>query len=77
MKRIWNSEETKDLREGVKKKATSESTEELVDEMKEGARPVVDRLKKGTSPDDAEAADGKAGDQAPDTARDPATSTVE
>jgi hypothetical protein len=59
MKRIWNSEETKDLREGVKKKATSESTEELVDEMKEGARPVVDRLKKGS----AEGAEAEAGDQ--------------
>jgi hypothetical protein len=71
-KRIWNSEETKDLREGVKKKATSESTEELVDEMKEGAKPVVDRLKNGERAGASEAAGSQAGDQAREAAKDPA-----
>ena len=47
VKRIWDSEETKDLREGVKEKATSESTKELVDDVKDSAKPVVDRVKRG------------------------------
>jgi len=77
VKRIWESEETRDLRDGIKKKATSESTEELVDEMKEGAKPVVDRLKNGSGSGTREAAGGETGDQVPDTAKDPATSPAE
>ena len=77
MKRIWNSEETKDLREGVKKKATTESTEELVDEMKEGAKPVVDRLKNGERAGANEAAGSQAGDKAREAAKDPAPAAGE
>jgi hypothetical protein len=73
MKRIWNSEETKDLREGVKKKATSESTEELVDEMKEGAKPVVDRLKNGERAGASEAEAG--GEAGPELNREDAKNT--
>lgn len=80
MKRIWNSEETRDLRDGVKKKATSESTEDLVDEMKEGAKPVVDRLKNGARSGEAaegEAAGSQAGDQTREAAKEPAPTAAE
>ena len=63
VKRIWDSEETKDLRDGIKKKATSESTDDLVDEMKDGAQPVVDRLKGGTGDGAREVAETEGGDE--------------
>ena len=47
VKRIWSSEETKDLREGVKEKATSDGTKKAVKDLKDSAGPVVDRMKRG------------------------------
>ncbi len=47
MKRIWNSDETKDFKEGVKQKATSQSTKELVRDIEDQAAPVVDKVKRG------------------------------
>jgi hypothetical protein len=69
VKRIWDSEETKDLREGIKQKATSESTEELVDEMKDGAKPVVERLKGKAASGASETAEAEAGDATKDATR--------
>lgn len=46
-KRIWNSDEAQDLKEGVREKATSESTKELVDDLKKKTAPVVERVKRG------------------------------
>jgi hypothetical protein len=63
VKRIWNSEETKDLRKGVKEKATSESTEELVDDIKDKTAPVVDKVKRGVEAGVKEVS--KDGDKAP------------
>jgi hypothetical protein len=47
VQRIWKSEETQDLKEGLKEKATSEGTKELVNDVKEKTAPVVDRVKRG------------------------------
>jgi hypothetical protein len=54
VKRIWQSEETKDLRKGIKDKATDGTSQDVVDEMKEGAKPVVEEARrkiKGESSD--------------------------
>ncbi len=77
VKRIWDSEETKDLRDGIKKKAASESTEDLVDEMKDGAQPVVDRLKRGAGSGAREVAETEAADTVKDAAKDAARSAAE
>ena len=45
--RIWDSNESKDLREGVREKATSEATKRTVEGVADHAGPVVDRVVKG------------------------------
>ena len=84
-KRIWSSEETKDLRDGVKQKATSEGTKEAVKDLKETAGPVLDRVKRGVKAGVEEAKDSEAADRAKeagtdavkDAARDTATREVD
>jgi hypothetical protein len=70
VKRIWNSEETKDLREGVKDKATSAETKELVDDIKDSAKPVVDRVKRGVQAGVEEAAESEPAQDVKDAAKD-------
>ena len=47
VKRIWSSEETQDLKEGVKEKASSKGTQEVLEDIKDKTAPVVDRVKRG------------------------------
>lgn len=81
VKRIWSSEETKDLREGVKQKATSDGTKEAVKDLKESAGPVVDRVKRGVKAGVDEAKDSDAADRAKeagtDAAKDAARDTAD
>lgn len=72
VKRIWNSEETQDLREGVKEKATSADTKELVDDIKDSAKPVVDRVKRGVQAGVEEAAESEPAQDVKDAAKDAA-----
>ena len=81
VKRIWSSEETKDLRDGVKEKATSKGTKEAVKDLKDSAGPMVDRVKRGVKAgvneaehsDAAERAKEAGTDAAKDAARDTAS----
>jgi hypothetical protein len=83
VKRIWNSEETQDFKEGVKQKATSEGTKELVRDIEDKAAPVVDKVKRGvkagvkevTESDTAHDVKDAAKDK--DTARKPTEDTSE
>jgi hypothetical protein len=85
IKRIWSSEETKDLRDGVKEKATSKGTKDAVKDLKDSAGPMVDRVKRGVKAGVNEAADSdtaerakEAGtDAAKDAARDTAAHEVD
>ena len=70
IKRIWNSEETKDLRKGVKEKATSEGTKELVHDIEDKTAPVVDSVKRGVKAGVREATDGDKPGDGKDTAKD-------
>ena len=70
VKRIWQSDETKDLKEGIKQKATSESTRELVDDVKKTAGPVVERVERGVKSGIREAARDPADDAAKDDLKD-------
>jgi hypothetical protein len=72
VKRIWQSEETQDLKEGVKEKATSESTKELVDDIKDKTEPVVDRVKRGVEAGVNEASETRPVDEVKDAAREAA-----
>lgn len=72
VKRIWTSEETKDLRKGVKEKATSDGTKEAVKDMKEGASPLVDRVKRGVKAGVDEVKDSEATDRAKEAGTDAA-----
>jgi hypothetical protein len=72
VKRIWQSEETKDLRDGIQKKATSENTDHLVDDMKETAGPVVERVKRGVKAGVKEAASSDPADEVREAAKDAA-----
>ena len=45
--RIWDSEETHALREGVVEKASSESTQEVVETAARHATPVLNRIGRG------------------------------
>jgi hypothetical protein len=81
IRRIWSSDETKDLRDGVKEKATSKGTKEAVKDLKDSAGPMVDRVKRGVKAgvneaghsDTAERAQEAGTDAAKDTARDTAS----
>jgi hypothetical protein len=75
VKRIWSSEETKDLRDGVKEKATSDGTKEAVKDMKESAGPVLDRVKRGVKAGVDEAKD-EAKEAGTDAAKDAARDTA-
>jgi len=85
IKRIWSSEETKDLRDGVKEKATSKGTKDAVKDLKDSAGLMVDRVKRGVKAGVNEAADSdtaqrakEAGtDAAKDAARDTAAHEVD
>lgn len=72
MRRIWNSEETKDLRDGVKEKATSEGTKEMVHDIKEKTAPVVDKVKRGVEAGVKEAAESEPAQDVKDAAKDAA-----
>lgn len=72
VRRIWQSEETQDLKEGVKDKATSESTKELVDDLKDKTEPVVDRVKRGVEAGVHEASETKPIEEVKDAAREAA-----
>jgi hypothetical protein len=72
VKRIWQSEETQDLKQGVQEKATSESTKELVDDIKDKTEPVVDRVKRGVEAGVNEAAETKPVDEVKEAAREAA-----
>ena len=72
VRRIWQSEETQDLKEGVKEKATSESTKELVDDIKDKTEPVVDRVKRGVEAGVHEAAESKPVDEVKEAGREAA-----
>ena len=77
VKRIWNSEETQDLKQGVKEKATSESTKELVHDIKDKTEPVVDRMKRGVEAGAKEAAESRPAEDVKDAARDAANRTAD
>ena len=64
VKRIWASDEGSDLREGVKAKATSEGTREVLEDVAETAAPVVDRVSRGVKAGFREAVAGDAGAKA-------------
>jgi hypothetical protein len=74
-KRIWSSEETKDLRDGVKEKATSDGTKEAVEDLKESAGPVLDRVKRGVKAGVSEAKE-EAKEAGTDAAKDAAKDTA-
>ena len=44
---IWKSDETQGLVEGVKEKAESEDTKDLLDKAKDTAKPYAGKLEKG------------------------------
>jgi hypothetical protein len=60
VKRIWSSDETVDLRKGVKEKATSDGTREVLEDVAETTAPVVDRVKRGVKAGLKEAAESDA-----------------
>ena len=64
VKRIWASDEGTDLREGVKAKATSEGTREVLEDVADKAAPVVDRVSRGVKAGIREAVSGDAGAKA-------------
>lgn len=72
VRRIWQSEETQDLKEGVKQTATSESTKELVDDIKDKTEPVVDRVKRGVEAGVNEAVESKPVDEVKEAGREAA-----
>jgi hypothetical protein len=47
VKRIWHSEETQDLKDGVKQKANSQGAKEIVHDVEHTAAPVVNRVERG------------------------------
>lgn len=63
VQRIWKSDEAQDLKEGVKEKATSESTKEMVNDLKETTGPAVERVKRGVKAGVQEATDGETADR--------------
>lgn len=70
VKRIWQSEETKDLRKGIKEKATDGTSQDVVDEMKEGAKPVIEKAKrKVTGEAEPEPAEGQPAGPADEAAK--------
>lgn len=76
VRRIWHSEETKDLRDGVKEKATSKGTKQLVRDIKDTTAPVLHRVERGVKAGIHEAAESDTAKKTEAAARDAAATAA-